>query len=496
MNSSSCKNIIQQVETEVLPEVDVIVAGGGTAGVVAALAAARNGARVTLIERYGYLGGMLTAGNAGLTMYTKYSGKRVEHDRDEETLKTAPEEIQIVGGIPREITERLLESGMGRGNSGTFGSYVFTSSEDFKRLLFDMMKEARVKLRLHSLITDVIREGDLIKGVVLESKSGRQFLPAGMLVDATGDGDVAARSGVPFTVGVTDKDICATPALIGNCAVAGVMFKVGNVDLAETFAWLEKNPEKFVEHPFARFSFKTAKRNFECGETCTMAVRFSDVDSWFHIYNTPCAGVVTLCCPNIKGVDGCSVEQLTDSEMIMADMVGRWVKRIKSQTPGFEKIFLLDCPQIGIRETRHIQGEYLLTLEDIYHSKSFPDCIGRGSHPIDAHPRPAWLNAPEDAYPARWSFEIPYRSLVARGVDNLLVAGRCISATHEAFGCIRPTVQCMITGEAAGTAAALAFKAGIPPRKLNVKRLRSILEKNGVVLSAEAAVQCDLVAQV
>lgn len=476
------KTIIQTVEAEVLPETDVAICGGGTAGVIAAIASARNGARVTLVERYGYLGGMLTAGNAGMTMFTRYSGSRIEHDKDEEILKNTPEEIQIAGGIPGEITERLLKSGIGRGNSGTFGSYVFTSSEDFKRLLFNMMKENHIELRLHSLITDVIREGNIIRGVLLESKSGRQFLPARVLVDATGDGDVAARGGVPFTTGVTDRDICATPDTIGSCTMVGVMFKVGNVDLAGTFAWLEKNPEQFIEHPFARFSFQSARRNFENGDTCTMCVKFTDADGWFQIYNTPCAGVVTLCCPSIKNVDGCNVEQLTHSEMMMADMVGRWTERIRKKIPGFEKIFLMDCPQIGVRETRHIQGEYLLTLEDIYHSVSFPDCIGRGSHPIDTCPRPAWLNAPETAYPARWSFEIPYRSLVAKGVNNLLLAGRCISATHEAFGCIRPTVQCMIIGEAAGTAAALFLKAGAPLRNLDTVELRKILKNNGVVL--------------
>jgi hypothetical protein len=484
MNLIDKKTIRQEVEVEVLPEVDVVVAGGGTAGVVAAIAAAREGASVMLVERYGYLGGMITAGNAGLTMYTKYSGSSEQHLRDEKALEDNPEEVQIAGGIPKEITERLLDSGAGKGNSGTFGSYVFTSSEDFKRLLFQMMKEVKVQLRLHSWVVDVVQEKNVLKGIVLESKSGRQLIPAKQFIDATGDGDVAARSGVPFTVGVTRDDICAEKAVEGEMQPVGVMFKVGNVDLYKTFDWLEKNPERFKEHPFARFSFETAKKNFENGDTATMCIRHEGgkENGWFQVYNIPSENVVTLCCPCIKDIDGCNVEQLTRAEIIMADMVKRWVEKISSTIPGFEDIFLLNCPEIGVRETRHIQGEYLLDLMDIYEQKEFEDSIGLGSHPIDTRPRPEWLNDPETSYPPRWFFHIPYRCLVARGKENLLVAGRCVSATHEAFGCIRPTVQCMIIGEAAGTAAALCAKNTVSPKDLNIKLLQDNLRGNGVLL--------------
>lgn len=483
------KIICQQLEMEVLPEVDVVVAGGGTAGVAAALAAARGGANVMLVERYGYLGGMITAGNAGMTMYTKYSGNAAEHAKDEKALETNPQEVQIAGGIVREITERLLRDKIGKGNSNTFGSYVFTSSEDFKRLLFRMMKDANVKLRLHTLVVDAIRENGVIKGIVVESKSGRQFIPARQFIDATGDGDLAARAGVPFTVGVTADDICAPHARIGEMQPVGVMFKVGNCNLGKTLDWLTENPQYFHEHPFARFSLETVKRNYENGDTATMIIRYEGIkfaggipDYCIQVYNLPLPGVVTLCCPCIRNIDGCSADDLTRAEVIMADMVEHWINRIRSTIPGFEDIFLLDTPEIGVRETRHIQGEYVLNLMDIYKQKDFEDSIGLGSHPIDTIPRPAWLEAPENAYPSRWFFRIPYRSLVAREIDNLLIAGRCISATHEAFGCIRPTVQCMITGEAAGTAAALCVRENVNPGKLDIKLLRRELEENRVLL--------------
>jgi len=484
MNSVKKKTICQQIEIEVLPEVDVVIAGGGTAGVVAAIAAARTGADVMLIERYGYLGGMLTAGNAGLTMYMKYSGNPQEHANDEKLLKTNPEQVQIAGGIAREISERLLKEKIGIGNSNTFGSYVLTSPEDFKHLLFQMIQESGVKLMLHSLLVDTIKEGSSIKGVVIESKSGRQFIPAKRFVDTTGDGDLAAKAGVPFSVGVTADDICAAHTKIGVMTPVGVMFKVGNCNFSQTLQWLSENPHRFLEHPFSRFSLETVKDNFAKGENATLLIRHDskNPDDWFQVYNLPLAGVVTLGCPCIKDIDGCKVDDLTEAEVTIAEMVHNWVDKIRSAIPGFENIFLLDCPQIGIRETRHIQGEYTLNFNDIYVQKDFADSIGLGSHPIDTQPRPEWLSDPQTAYPNQWFFKIPYHSLVAYGVDNLLIAGRCISATHEAFGCIRPTVQCMITGEAAGTAAALSLKKGVAPGKIDIKILQKQLKENGVLL--------------
>ena len=484
MASEEKKTFVQQVEVEVLPECDVAVAGGGTAGVVAAVAAARQGARVVLIERYGYLGGMITAGNAGLTMYMKYSGDPEEHLRDERTLETDPRQVQIAGGLAREITERLLREKIGIGNADTFGSYVFTSSEEFKFLLFRMMKEAGVKLMLHALVVDVIREGAAIKGIVTESKSGRQFIPARCFVDATGDGDLAARAGVPFDVGVTAKDLCAAHAGIGKMQPAGVMFKVGSCDLGKTLRWLTENPGRFQEHPFSRFSLETVKRNFEKGDNAIMLVRYDtdDPDDWVQLYNLPQPGVVTVGCPCVYDIDGCNVEDLTRAETAMAETVRREMERLRAKIPGFENICLLDCPQIGIRETRHIRGRYVLDLKDIYEQRDFPDSIGFGSHPVDTKPRPAWLDDPKKAYPARWYFKIPYRCLVAEGVDDLLVAGRCVSATHEASGSVRPTVQCMITGEAAGTAAALCCRAGTTPAQLDVTLLQRTLKEAGVLL--------------
>ena len=176
---------VQQVRAKVLEPVDVVVAGGGTAGVIAALAAARGGAKTMLIEGRGFLGGMLTDGNAGITMFQKFSGKPEEHAKDLETLAKDPDALHVAKGIPMEIAKRLLAKKYALGNEGTVGAYLFTSSENFKRVLVEMMEEAKVKLRFYSMIVDVVKDGAVVKGVVMESKSGREVVPATMFIDCT-----------------------------------------------------------------------------------------------------------------------------------------------------------------------------------------------------------------------------------------------------------------------------------------------------------------------
>ena len=472
---------VQQVRAKVLEPVDVVVAGGGTAGVIAALAAARGGAKTMLIEGRGFLGGMLTDGNAGITMFQKFSGKPEEHAKDLETLAKDPDQLHVAKGIPMEITNRLLAKKYALGNEGTVGAYLFTSSENFKRVLVEMMEEAKVKLRFYSMIVDVVRDGENVKGVVMESKSGREIVPAKMFIDCTGDGDLCVRAGAEYTVGVTKDDICAAQAKIGEMHPMGVMFKVGNVDFDRLFEFVGKNPDYFSRQPFARFTYEEAFARYKKGEMATFDLRRKGKNPGrVQVYNLPDKGVACLGCPSIAGKDGCNADDVTAAECQLAKIIGKWMDSLR-EVPGFENMFLLQVPQMGIRETRHIQGDYVLGLMDIYKQTAFEDCIGFGAHPIDTRPRPKWLNDPETSYPPRWYFQIPFRSLIVKGLSNTLVAGRCISATHEAFGCIRPTVQCMVIGEAAGTAAALAVRKGVALRGLDYGELRNELKKNGVL---------------
>jgi len=212
---------VSSVKAHVLTPVDVVVAGGGTAGVTAALAAARAGATTMLIEASGALGGMMTRGNAGLTMYMKFSGNPNEHTEALEALKENPRDLQIAVGLATEITNRLLQVEAALGTWGQAGKYVFTDNAAFKRLLLHMVAENDISLRLHTMAVDVIRDGTLLAGVVLESKSGRQIVPTKQVVDATGDGDLAVRAGAPYTLGVTADDLCAAQGNIGEMMAMG-----------------------------------------------------------------------------------------------------------------------------------------------------------------------------------------------------------------------------------------------------------------------------------
>jgi ribulose 1,5-bisphosphate synthetase/thiazole synthase len=466
------------VPATVTAEADVVVAGGGTAGCVAAIAAARNGASVILVERQGYLGGMMTAGNAGLTKYIVHEESQTAYGEVLADLGKAPASVQVVGGLPMEITDRLIETGAGIGTCGTAGSYVFTAQADFKALLLAMMEEAGVRLVLHSLLVDVIKDGDRVRAVVTESKSGRQAILADVFVDATGDGDLAAKAGVPYNVGVGPDDVSAADGIpVGTTQSPGALFRVGNVDMARCFDYLLCHPNQFQVQHFALLGLEEAYESFRRGEMMTIVIAVSS--HRFQIYNTPIPGVFTLLCSSLKG-DGLSVEDLTQLEIAISKAVRSRVETLREELPGFEACFLLDCPEVGVRETRHIGGEHVLDIEDVLLGTEFPDSIGRGCHPIDVSPVPEAVK--KHPLPPRWSFTIPFGSLVAKAVDNVLLAGRCISASHEAFGCTRPTVQCMVTGEAAGTAAAMCVQAAVRPRDLDTQALRRRLAEQGVVL--------------
>ena len=465
------------VKTEIVAQADILVAGGGTAGAVAAIAAARNGADVLLVERQGFLGGMMTGGNAGLTKYIVHEKSQSEYREVLARLEHDPAAVQVIGGLPMEITRRLLESGAGIGTHGVAGSYVFTDQSEFKFLLLQMMEEAGVRLMLHSLIVDAIMEKGRIQGIIVESKSGRQVLLAKIVIDATGDGDIAARAGAPYMVGVAKGDVAAEMgAAEGTMQAMGVMFRVGNIDMQRCFEYLLAHREQFVPQPFALLGLDEAYEAFQRGDM--MTINITGIGHRFQIYNTPIPGVFTFCCPHYYG-NGLSVDDLTQGEVTMMKEIRKRVTEMKA-LPGFENAYLLDCPEICVRETRHFHGEVVLDIEDILSQREFADGIGKGCHPIDIQPIPDSLK--EYPLPHRWSFDIPYRCLLPKGINNLLLAGRCISNTHEASGCTRPTVQCMVTGEAAGTAAALSAAQGIAPRDLDVERLRSRLKEQGVIL--------------
>jgi hypothetical protein len=466
------------IKAKVRESVDVLVVGGGSAGVTAALAAARSGVKVLLLESSGSLGGMITSGNAGLTNFIIHQNNQRLQREVIKKLHESPESVQIAGGLPMEITNRLLEKNNAVGTDGTAASYVFTSQAEFKWLLLDMMEEAHVKTLFHSSAVDLVKNEDGIEGVVIHNKEGFQIIKAKIIIDASGDADIAAMAGCPFIMGIGKHDKAAelAPSTIGKMGALGVMYRVANVDLRKCVNYLKENPDHFQIQSLALHSIDDALRYLEKNEMACFMVKGKDFA--LQVYNSPIEGVVTLCCPCWEG-NGLLADDLSQAEFEMKNIIRKQLEDIRL-VPGFDKCKIIDCPDIGVRETRHIQGEYVLTIEDVLEGKEFPDSIGRGAHTIDVPHVPEELK--RKTLPPDWCFHIPFRCLIPQKSRNLLVAGRGASYTHEAFGCARTTVQCMITGEAAGTAAGICIKENILPGNLNADELRNELLNRNILL--------------
>lgn len=435
-------------EIPVIKNTEILVVGGGPAGLVAALAAGRLGVKTLLIERYGFLGGMATAGL--VCAFSTFNNRKE----------------QIIKGIPIEIIERLHRLKALRGDPTT-DQWLFFDPETLKYVAMNMADESGVGLLLHCFVCNVYVENNIIKGVVTESKSGRQAILAQVVVDASGDGDVAAYAGVPYQKGRESDGLMLPMSL---------MVRMANVDHKRHSIYSEKDPSSFGYH-LPRLWKEGVKRGeitipldaftgfFQgCEETCL-------IGSEYQILAT-----------RVIKVDATNVFDLTYAEMEGRKQVMQVVRFLRKRAPGFEKAYLSQTgPQIGVRETRHIKGEYTLTKDDVLQGRKFNDVIARGCYMIDLH-NPKGPGFEFHSLPEGESYDIPYRCLVPKKIDNLLVAGRCISATHKAHGSIRVMSHCMAIGQAAGTAAALAVKGKIFPRKLNIQRLQTQLRKQGAYL--------------
>ncbi|MEW6357151.1 MAG: FAD-dependent oxidoreductase [Planctomycetota bacterium] len=392
-------------EVPVVREVDVVVAGGGPAGIAAAIAAARNGAKTLLVERYGYLGGMITGSN--VTWYLGFgNGKR-----------------QVVYGIADETVIRLDEVGglvSDRNASGDCNS----DAEFVKWLSIAMLEEAGAEILLHSWVASDVTDKGTCKGIIVENKSGRQAILAKVVVDATADGDV--------------------------CASAGVEMKTDNHDIT-LICQMEGVDRERAEA-------------FKKGEPDNYAKLMKALEGQGGI--APSRGGAKF-----QGRSTVDVGDLTHIENEARKKIFKGLLFLRKHVPGYEKAKVAwTCPQLGVRESRKIVGEYTITMDDILASKKADDGIGRCGAQMTGY---KLYDVPGLDY------DIPYRCLVPQKIDGLLAAGRCISATHEAINTLRLIVPCALTGEAVGTAAALAVKQGVAPRKINVSELQTTLKQQG-----------------
>ncbi len=438
----------------VVRKADVIVAGGGPAGIAAAVAAARNGAKTLLIERNGWLGGMATSGLVHPFM-PSYAGDK-----------------PINKGIFWEIVERLVKQGaaihpdLTRMETGYTGFVVWPhahvtpfDAEILKWVIQDLIEESKVEVLLHSIVAGAIRDGERAKGLILENKSGRMVVEASVIVDATGDADVANFLGAEYEKG---------NPVDGSLQPATIFFRLGGVNRAKVDAYIKEHPE---ERHFKTFA-AIAK---EKGEFIP-----SKHDVLF--FYTPREDEVAINTTRIHGVDGTNVFDLTKAEFETRRQVRILYGFFRKYVPGFENCYITTtAPEVGIRETRRIVGEYCLTKDDVLGTKQFSDNIAQCAYMIDIHDRKK-TQLFYTAIPEGRSYGIPYRCLLPVKIENLLVAGRSISCTQEAQGSLRVMPPSFSLGQAAGTAAALAVRHGVSPRAVDRTELRALLASQDQVV--------------
>ena len=397
-------------DVDIIAEADVVVAGGGPAGVAAAVSAARQGVRVVLIERYGCLGGMATGGLV-IQLDNYCNGEQI-----------------IVKGLGEELWKRLDRLNAAYVPPWFRRKNVLFDPEAFKWIAQEMVQEAGVEVILHAWVVDVVCKDGNIQGVIIESKSGRQAIRGRVFVDGTGDADLACWAGAPFETGLHR---------------IGVVSRAANVDYEAFREWLKATADTAEGK---RVRAEIAER----GLLGPHASWRNDV-VWFN------SGV---------SADALDVRDLTRVELDIRRKIHETITFYRDNVPAFKDAYLLDtASQVGTRESRRILGPYVLTMDDLAGSR-FEDCIGRGN---------------------RWDkdgdvFDIPYRCLLPQHVDNLVVAGRCISVTHDAHNITRTIPLCMVTGQAAGVAAAMAAKEAMPPSQVDIGDLQKTLKAQGANL--------------
>lgn len=430
--------------TPIVREVDVLVCGGGPAGVGAALGAARAGARTLLVERNAFLGGASTA----------------------VLMNTWNVPVDRMTGVAREIALRLAE----RGAAVLGGPTVPFDPEVLKDLALELLLDAGVELLTYSWVTEPILDGNRIRGVIVQNKSGRQAILAGAVVDATGDADIAAAAGAEFVMG-REQDHKMRPM--------SVLFRLGGVDVRRAVEYCRQHPDQFTADPnfhildlergLVRMSgffdiVEQARRRGELPEEIHY-IRFEGVQVD--------RGIVTVNNSRVYGVDGTNAWDITRADIAARRQNRQLFQVIKKYIPGFENAYVIDSsPTVGVRETRRVRGSYVLTEEDILAHRTYPDSVAKIWRHHDAgrdwHSPDGGEGSPQNLVyrtlrtDLKW-FEIPYRVLVPNGVEGLTVGGRTLSVTHEADMWTRGQYCCLVTGQVAGTAAALAAQAGITP---------------------------------
>ena len=415
-------------ETNIFAEADVVVVGAGPAGVTAAITAAREGANTILVERYGHLGGMATGGLV---------------------LMMNPDE-----GLGKEWMDRLYKvngvNDLSKTKEPEWRRSVMVDPELLKCILNDMALDAGVKLLLHSWSVAAVVEKNTVKGVIFESKSGRQAIVGKVIIDATGDGDVFASAGAEFDASL-DKGY--------RTSELAMVFRIGGIDFDKFADFRKALPEEWV---------KMRAEGFEL--------------SGFHIAPVPAQRKDVFWVNNfIRGKSCLKVEDLNWVETNVRRIMIPFLSYYQKTVPGFENSYLYDsASQLGTRGSRRLIGAHVLTGEEAKAGTKFDDTVLIFPHGVPL----AW---PADLPPS--NVELPYRSLLPAKLEGLLAAGRCFSSDQAANSMFNVISHCIQIGQAAGTAAALAVKSKVLPRKIDVKALQKRLTSQGVKLTEKKRIR-------
>jgi len=446
--------------TPVRAQYDVLVVGGGPSGLIAALAAAGDGLRVGLVESRSFVGGNLTIGLPVLG----FLGQKGN---------------QIIHGLPQKFIDRL------KGRDGASEhrpcplhmGITLVEPEAVKTVALEMLTEAGVDVILYTACAGVVMEGDAITGIITESKSGREAVLGRVVIDCTGDADVAFRAGVPCEKG-NDAGGMQPPTL---------MFCMAGVDTERLRLQIATEPRTYLTDFIPAEYFGQNRQFIVVGlrELLARACAEQDLDipNQRTILITGLReGEVWVNMTRVTNVDATDARSLTGGEIAARRQIDAICRYLTGYVPGFEAAhFSKTAPFLGIRESRRIVGQYVITQDDVLGCRHFDDAIAVASYPIDIH------HPGDGGCTLQWCgdcYDIPYRALVPTRVSQLLVAGRCISSTHEANGAVRVMATCMAMGEAAGRAAALAVRGNVAPAQVDAQALRAALRTHGAYLRA------------